>query len=207
VQSLQASLRFIQENLSGFSLCISLFALVATWGNFWNSRRVFSASYYPKIKAKLYLPNKSTLPVYNVCNESDKIIANDLRIEVSISSCLEPNLFKGRWFTYTTERIARLKPLESFLPFGMSSNDLTQWLKERGYEPNPLSAEKSVKDQKIYSCISVKKSYRVRLDVYYTSNISSANKIFKISKKYKLISCSNSKAIDPRDEFYWKLVD
>lgn len=207
MQSIQVNLKFMQENLAMFSFCISLLALVATWGNFWNSRRVFLASNYPKIKAKLYLPNRQTLPVYDVCNESDKITANDLRIEVSIRSWLDFSLFKGRWFTYTLEKITRLKPLESFVPSGMSSDDLIQWLKERGYEPKPLSAEKSVKDQKVHSCISIKKSYRVRLDVYYTSNIFGANKICRISKKYKLISCFNSQAIDPRDEFYWKLVE
>jgi hypothetical protein len=86
----------------------------------------------------------------------------------------------------------------------MSSDDLIQWLKERGYEPEPPV---SIEDQKIHSCISIKKSYRVRLEVYYTSNVFGASKICRISKKYKLISCFNSEAIDLRDEFYWKLVE
>jgi len=204
MQPIQVNLKLIQENLAVFSFCISLLALVATWGNFWNSRRVFLASNYPKIKAKLYLPNRYTLPVYDVRNESDKITANDLRIEVGIRRWLEFSVFRGRWFTYTVEKLTRLKPLESFVPSGMSSDDLIQWLKERDYEPAPPV---SIEDQKIHSCISIEKSYRVRLDVYYTSNVFGANKICRISKKYKLTSYSNSKAIDPRDEFYWKLVE
>jgi hypothetical protein len=203
VQPIQINLKFIQENLAILSFCISLLALVATWANFWNSRRVFLSSNYPKIKVKL-LPNRHYLPIYDVCNESDKITANDLQIEVSIISWLEFSVFRGRWFTYTLEKLARLKPLESFVPSGVSSDDLIQWLNERGYEHAPPM---SVKEQKIHSCISVKKSYRVRLDVYYTSNIFGANKVCRISKKYKLISCSDPQAIDPRDEFYWKLVE
>jgi hypothetical protein len=204
VQLIQVNLRFIQENLAVFSFCISLLALVATWGNFWNSRRVFLASNYPKITGKLYLPNRDMLPVYKVCNESDKITANDLRIEVSIVNLLEFSVFKCKWFTYTLAKLARLKPLENFVPSDLSSDDLIQWLKERGYEPvPPVSVEK----QKICSCISEKKSYRVRLDVYYTSNVFGADKICKISKKYKLMSHSDSKAVDPRDEFYWKLIE
>ncbi|MBE9206808.1 hypothetical protein IQ244_09825 [Nostoc sp. LEGE 06077] len=204
MQPIQINLKFIQENLSAFSFCISLLALIATWGNFWNSRRVFLASNYPKIKANLYLPNRYTLPVYNVRNESDKITANDLRIEVGIRRCLEFTVFRGMWFTYTVEKLTRLKPLESFVPSGMSSGDLIQWLTERGHEPAPPV---SVEDQKIHSRISIKKSYKVRLDVYYTSHVFGANKICMISKKYKLISCSNSEAIDSRDEFFWKLVE
>lgn len=204
MQPIQVNLKLIQENFAVFSLCISLLALVATWGILWNSRRVFSASNYPKIKAKLYLVNKSQLPVFDVYNESDKITANDLRIEVGIIRWLEFSVFKGRWFTYTVEKLARLKPLENFVPSGMSSDDLIRWLKERGYGP---TFSVPVEDKKIYSCISTKKSYRVRLDVYYTSNVFGANKKCRISKKYKLISCANSKAIDSRDEFYWKLIE
>ncbi len=197
-------MQHIQENLSIFSCCISLFALVATWGNFYNSRRTFLASNYPKIKAKLYLLNRDNLPVYDIRNESDKIIANDLRIEVSIRNCLEYSAFKDKWFTYTLEKLARLKPLESFVPSGMSSNDFIKWLKERGYEP---ASPKSIEDQKILSYISIEKSYRVRLEVYYTSHVFGANKICRISKKYKLISRCNSQAIDTRDKFYWELVE
>jgi hypothetical protein len=189
----------MQENPA---VCIPLLALVATWGNFWNSRlnsrRVFLASNYPKIKAKL-LPNRHYLPVYDVCNESDKITVNDLRVEISIINWLEFSVFKGRWFTYTSAKLARLKPLESFVPQHMSNDELIQWLNERGYEAAPPM---SVEDQKIESCISVKKSYRIWLDVYYTSNVFGANKVCRISKKYKLISCSDPQAIDSRDEFY-----
>jgi hypothetical protein len=92
--------KFIQENLAVFSFCISLLALVATWGNFWNSRRVFISSNYPKIKAKLYLSNRYTLAVYDVCNESDKITANDLRMELALEvgtrRWLESGVLKGR---------------------------------------------------------------------------------------------------------------
>jgi hypothetical protein len=204
---MRLNLKLIQDNLAVLSVCISLFALVATWGNFWNSRRVFLASNYPKIKARLYPPNRYTLPIYDVCNESDKITANDLRIEVGVGSWLEFSVFKGRWFTYTLEKLTRLKPLENFVPSGMSSEDLVKWLKERGYESAPLSAEKSVKNQKIHCCISINKSYKIRLNVHYTSNVFGANKICKISKKYKLISCSNFQATDPSDEFYWKLEE
>lgn len=187
----------MQENLAVFSFCISLLAL-------WNSRRTFLASNYPKIKAKL-LPNRHYLPSrYDICNESDKITANDLRVEVRIISWLEFSVFKGRWFTYTSAKLSRLKPLESFVPSGMPSNDLIQWFNERGYEAAPPM---SVEDQKIASYISVKKSYRVRLDVRYTSNVFGANKVCRISRKYKLVSCLDPQAIDLRDEFYWKLVE
>lgn len=203
MQTTQVDLRFIQENLAVFSLCTSLLTLVAIWGNFWNSRRAFLASNYPKISAKLYLLNRYTPPVYHVSNESDKIPANDIRVEISITNWLEFGVFRGRWFTYTVEKLERLKPLESFGKSDMTNDDLIQWLNERGYEPQlPVSVE----DQKIYSHISEKKSYRVRLDVCYTSNIVGASKIRKISKKYKLISCSNSQIIDTRDKFYWQLL-
>jgi hypothetical protein len=89
----------------------------------------------------------------------------------------------------------------------MSSDDLLQWLKEKGYEPEPISSEKSIYGQKIHSFIFREKSYRVLLDVYYTSNVFGTNKVCRISKRHKLISCSNSQAIDSRDEFYWKLVE
>jgi hypothetical protein len=150
--------------------------------------------------------NRYTLPAYDIFNESDKIIANDLRIEVDIRSLLEFSVFKGGWFTYTSEKIARLKPLESFLPSGVYGNDLTEWLRKRGYDQKSLSAEKSVKDQKMYSCISPTKSYKVRLNIYYTSNVFGANKICRISKEYRLVSHSNLQTTDSKNEFYWKLI-
>ena len=119
---------------------------------------------------------------------------------------LEFNLFRGKWFVYTIEKLARLKALENFVPSGMSSDDFIQWLQARGHERETFSAEKSIKDREILSGISTKKSYRVRLDVSYTSHIFGATKICRISKKYKLMSCSNVQAIDTRDESYWKLV-
>jgi hypothetical protein len=190
---------FAKENLAIFSFCISLFTLIA-------SRRVFLASNYPKITAKLYLMDRCALPIYNIFNESDKIMVNDLRIEVGIRSLLEFNVFRGRWFIYTSEKVARIKPLESFLPSGIYGNDLIEWLKKRGYDQKPLSAEKSLNDQKMYACISPAKSYKVRLNVYYTSNVFEAKRICKISKKYTLISCPNLQEADPKDEFYWKLL-
>jgi len=85
----------------------------------------------------------------------------------------------------------------------MSSIDLVQWLKERGYETENFM---SLKDQKILSRISEKKSYRVRLNVYYTSSAFSENKkVFKISKEYKLNSCFSSQKIDWNlVTFWWK---
>lgn len=203
MQSIQGNLKFIQENVAVFSICISLLALVATWGNFWNSRRVFLASNYPKIRAKLYLFNRYTLPVYDIYNESDKITANDIQIEVRIRNWFEFSVFKSRWFIYTHENLARLKPLESFVPSDLSSNEFCQWLKDRGYEAAPPIL---IEAQTIHSRISVEKSYSIRLTVSYTSNIFGANKICKISNKYKLISCCNAQAVDPRDKFYWKLT-
>jgi hypothetical protein len=206
VQYIEVVLKFTKENLAIFSFCISLLALIATSINSWNSRRVFLASNYPKITARLYLMDRCTLPIYDIFNESDKIIANDLQIEVSIRSMLDFSVFKGRWFTYTSEKVARLKPLESFLPSGVSGNDLIEWLKNRGYDQKPLSAEKSLKDQKIYSCISPAKSYKIRLNICYTSNVFGANKICRISRKYRLLSCSNLQTTDSNDKSYWKLI-
>jgi hypothetical protein len=204
VQSIQVNLKFIQENLAILSLCISIFALVATWANFWNSRKTFLASNYPKVKAVIYLNSRDSLPVYHISNESDKVTASDIRIEVSIRSLAEFDVFKGKWFIFTEEKLSRLKPLEGFVPSGMTSDDLIQWLKERGHQQTiPVS----VSDQRILSRISVKKSYKVRLNVYYTSNVFGANKICKISEKYRLRSCSNTEATDPRDKFYWKLIE
>ena len=150
--------------------------------------------------------DRCALPLYSIFNESDKIMVNDLRIEVGIRSLLEFNVFKGRWFTYTSEKVTRIEPLESFLPYGVCGSDLTEWLKKRGYKQNLLSAEKSINDQKMYSCISPTKSDKVKLTIYYTSNIFGANKICKVAKKYRLISYSNLQATDTRDKFYWKLV-
>ena len=181
---------------------MSLLALVATWANFCNSRKAFLASNYPKIRAKLYLLNRSTLPVFDIYNESDKITANDIHIEISIRNWFEFNVFKGKWFTYTYEKLGRLKPLESFIPSDLSSNELSVWLKDRGYEPAPPVP---VNKQKILSCISDNKSYSIRLTVSYISNVFGADRVCKITKVCQLISCSNSEAIDPRDKFYWKL--
>ena len=202
MQSIQASLKFFQDNLAVFSFFMSLLALVATWGNFWNARRAFLASNYPKIQANFSCLNQQTLPVYDVYNESDKITANNIQIEISIRNWSDFNVFKGKWLTYTYAKLARLKPLESFVPSGLSSDELCVWLKDRGYEPSPLD---TVEKQKISLCISEKKSYSIRLIVNYTSNLFGADRVCKITKVCQLISCSRSETIDPRDKFYWKL--
>lgn len=67
------------------SLCISLLAVVATWGNFWNSRRTFAFANYPKLRAELKLFDNQHLPIYSLFNESDKISANDICITISIA--------------------------------------------------------------------------------------------------------------------------
>lgn len=202
VQAFQEYLQFFRENLSIASISISLLALVATWGNLLNSKKVFLANNYPKINANLYFISYDCLPVYDIYNESDKITANDIDIKVSIIRWSDFELFKGRWLIYSSIKIARLKPLEKFIPKRLNNNELIKWLQDSGYENNsPLSIE----DQKILLFISQQKSYSIRLDVSFTSNIFGANKVCKISKKYKLVSCSNVKAIDPKDKFYWSL--
>jgi hypothetical protein len=202
VQTIQENLQFIKENLSIASIIISLLALLATWGNFLNSKKAFLANNYPKIKADLHFLGLDHLPVYKIYNESDKIAANDIEIKISIIKWSEFKVFKGKWFTYTSVKLARLKPLESFVPTGLSSDDLIKWLKDRGHEYEPPL---SIEDQKILSHISQDKSYKIRLDVNFTSNIFGANKICNISKKCKLVSCSRENAADPKDAFYWRL--
>jgi hypothetical protein len=202
VQTIQENLQFIKENLSIASIVISLLALLATWGNFLNSKKAFLANNYPKIKADLHFLSLDHLPVYKIYNESDKITANDIEIKISIMKWSEFKVFKGKWFTYTSVKLARLKPLESFVPAGLSSDDLIKWLKDRGHEYEPPL---SIEDQKILSHISQDKSYKIRLDVNFTSNIFGANKICNISKKYKLVSCSRENTADPKDTFYWRL--
>jgi hypothetical protein len=64
------------------------------------------------------------LPVHKIYNESDKITANDVKIKISIMNWSEFKVFKVKWFTYTSVKLARLKPLESFVPAGLSSDDL-----------------------------------------------------------------------------------
>jgi hypothetical protein len=160
VQTIQDNLQFIKENLSIASIIISLLALLATWGNFLNSKKAFLANNYPKIEADLHFLSRDYLPVYKIYNESDKITANDIEIKISIIKWSEFKVFKGKWFTYTSAKLARLKPLESCIPNDLSSDDLIKWLKDRGHESNPLL---SIKDQKILSHISPNKSYRIRL--------------------------------------------
>ncbi|MBN3896111.1 MAG: hypothetical protein HWQ41_12850 [Nostoc sp. NOS(2021)] len=195
-------MQYIQDNLAGFSFFISLLALVATWFNFWNSRKSFLASNYPKLKGELYFLNHYKLPIFNICNESDKITANDISIEINIINCFDFKVFKCKWFLYSYEKLARLKPLESFVKSDLSLDDFQLWLKDRGYEPSPPY---SVEKQSIMSCISLEKSYSIRLTVSYISNVFGANRVCKIKKVFKLISCLNSEAIEPKEKFYWKL--
>ncbi len=202
MQTIQENLQFIKENLSIASIVISILALLATWGNFLNSKKAFLANNYPKLKAELFLMSRDHLPVYRIYNESDKIIANDIEIKINIIRCSEFKVFKGKWITYTSEKLARLKPLESFIPKDLSSDELIKWLKDRGHESNPVL---SIKDQEILSKIVQSKSYKIRLDISFTSNIFGADKICKISKKYKLVSCSREEVVDIRDAFYWSL--
>lgn len=183
---------------------MSLFALLATWGNFLNSRRAFLAATYSKIRAELKLLSRDHLPVCDIYNESDRITANDIRIEISIFNWMELEVFRGRRFTYTHEKLARLRPLESCVPSGLSSDEIIEWFDERGYESLPLI---TLGGQSVLSRISLQKSYTVRLVVTYTSNIFGADKTCKIVKKYKLIPCSNPRAIDSRDQFYWRLCE
>ena len=86
-----------KENLS---LCISLLAVVATWGNFWNSRRTFASANYPKLRAELKLQGKQVLPIYNLFNESDKISANDICITISIARPDKLYFERDRLLTY-----------------------------------------------------------------------------------------------------------
>ncbi len=202
MEAFQENLQFIKENLTIASIAISLLALLATWGNFLNAKKAFLANNYPKINANLYFVSHDYLPVYDIYNESDKITANEIDIKISIIRWIDFEIFKGRWLIYSSAKIARLKPLERVIPRGLNSNDLIKWLQDSGYEKEPPL---SIEDQNILSLISQQKSYNIRLDVNFTSNIFGANKVCKISKKYKLVSCSNVKAIDPRDKFYWSL--
>ena len=202
VQSIQENLLTIKDNLSIISIVISLFALLATWGNFLNSKRAFGAANYPKIRAELKLLSRDTLPVYNIYNESDKLIANDIRIKISVVNWTDFRVFKGRWFTYTHERLARLKPLETFVPSGLSGDELTKWLNDRGLESSPPV---SLKDQEVLSEISLQKSYSVRLSISYTSNMFGASEVCRIVEKCRLTSCFNAEAVDSRDQFYWRL--
>jgi hypothetical protein len=204
MQSIGESIQFVQENLSVVSVLISLFALVATCGNFWNSSRAFSASNYPKLRTRLYLFDGYNLPVCDVYNESDSITTNDIKIELSFISWREFKVFKGKWFTYTYEKLERLKPLEQYIPSDLSYDELSQWFRDRGLEPNPPV---SVEAQQFYQHISRKKPYRVRLIVSYKSNVFGANKVCKISQKGKLIPCSRPMGIKQEErDFYWKLV-
>ncbi|HCF26630.1 MAG TPA: hypothetical protein DEV81_05355 [Cyanobacteria bacterium UBA11049] len=177
-----------KENLS---LCISLLAVVATWGNFWNSRRTFASANYPKLRAELKLLDKQALPIYSLFNESDKISANDINITISIARLDKLYFERDRWLTYEYVELERLKPQESFPPSYIDSNT-SKW-----YKSELLS-------QKPFPKISPANSYDVRLTVKYTSNVFGANKICTISKKYRLVSCHNSEAA-PKYELFWQL--
>lgn len=175
-----------KENLS---LCISLLAVVATWGNFWNSRRTFASANYPKLRAELKLEDNQQLPIYSLFNESDKIYANDIRITISIARPDKWYFDRDRWFTYEYVELERLKPFEGF-PSSHLENEPPKWYKsDLGF-------------QKHYS-ISPASSYDVRLNVKYTSNVFGANRVCAIAKKYRLVSCHNSEAA--KSDFFWQL--
>ena len=174
-----------KENLS---LCISLLAVVATWGNFWNSRRTFASANYPKLRAELKLLDNRQLPIYSLFNESDKIYANDIRITISIARPDKGYFERDRWFTYEYVELERLKPFECFSSSHLE-NEPPKWYKSE------------LLFQKNFS-ISPANSYDVCLNVKYTSNVFGANKVCTISKKYRL-SCHNSAA--PDYDFFWQL--
>lgn len=200
MQSIQENLLITKDNLS---IAISLFALLATWGNFLSSKRAFLATHYPKIRAELKLRRSDLLPEYNIYNESDKVTANDIRIEISIIRWADFGVFKGKWFVYSLTKLARLKPLETFVPSGLSSDELMKWYEDRGFEFPPPT---SLKDQEILNKISLQKAYTVRLVVRYTSNVLGANKVCRTVKKHKLIPFG-SEIINSEEHFYWRLKD
>jgi hypothetical protein len=186
-----------KENLS---LCISLLAVVATWGNFWNSRRTFASANYPKLRAELKLQGKQVLPIYSLFNESDKISANDIHITISIARLDKLYFERDRWLTYEYVELERLKPQESFPPFNV---DIPQWCGARGYKRNLCKLSEAGNLPEIISGLSPANSYDVRLSVKYTSNVFGANKVCTIAKKY-LLSCHNSE-VAQKSEMFWQL--
>ncbi len=188
-----------KENLS---LCISLLAVVATWGNFWNSRRTFASANYPKLRAELKLPDKQAFPIYSLFNESDKISANDICITISIARPDKWYFERDRWLTYEYVELERLKPQESFPPFNV---DIPQWCQARGYKRNLCEPSEAWNLHEIISGLSPANSYDVRLIVKYTSNVFGANKVCTIAKKYRLVSCHNSEAAEQKSELFWQL--
>lgn len=168
------------------ALCISILAVVATWGNFWNSRRTFAAANYPKLRAELnWLPNQ-IFPSCSLFNESDKISANDIHITVSIARSDRWYFDSERWFTYEYTELARLKPLEGFPPPKEDNLNLIQWCQTRGYKNRLFIPSESLQLQEIVRQISNSDFYYIRLKVAYTSNVFGANRICKISRTYKL---------------------
>ena len=185
-----------KENLS---LCISLLAVVATWGNFWNSRRTFASANYPKLRAELKLLDKQDLPIYSLFNESDKISANDIHITIRIARPDKWYFERDRWLIYEYVELERLKPQE-IPPFNV---DIPQWCGARGYKRNLCKLSEAGNLHEIISRLSPANSYDVRLIVKYTSNVFGANKVCTIAKKY-LLSCHNLEAAQ-KSEMFWQL--
>lgn len=159
---------------------------------------------YPKLTAELRMSNKQFLPTFRLVNESDQISANQIQITISIARSDKKESEPGKWFCYYDMKLERLKPGEAF-PSCIESNrdDILKWCKQRGYK-NSLNPSKSLERQEILKQLSLAHSQDVRITVMYSSNMFGANKICTISKNYRLESCRDPEALDPRDEFYWK---
>ncbi|MGL5878259.1 MAG: hypothetical protein ACRC2V_10850 [Xenococcaceae cyanobacterium] len=184
------------------ALCISILAVVATWGNFWNSRRTFAAANYPKLRAELnWLPNQ-IFPSCSLFNESDKISANDIHITVSVARSDRWYFDSERWFTYEYAELARLKPLEGFpLP---QEDDLVQWCQTRGYKQRLFIPSESTQLQEIVRQISDLDFYYIRLKVAYTSNVFGANRICKISRTYRIDCQRNMPKLPSKSKVVWE---
>jgi hypothetical protein len=187
------------ENIS---LCISLLALLATWGNFWNSRRLFAAAHYPKLRAELKLLDTQSLPIYSLFNESDKISANDICITISIARPDKGYFDRERWLTYEYVELERLKPLERFVPSEV--NNIGEWCNERGDRQKFCLSQELLTIEQILKEFPSSDLYKICLKVVYTSNVFGANKVCKIYRHYSLISHESSNFVDSRSH-PWKL--
>ncbi|OWY69527.1 hypothetical protein B7486_20985 [cyanobacterium TDX16] len=184
------------------ALCISILAVVATWGNFWNSRRTFAAANYPKLRAELnWLPDR-IFPSCSLFNESDKISANDIHISVSVARSDRWYFDSERWFTYEYMELARLKPLEGFPPPKEDNSIL--WCQTRGYKQRLFIPSESSQLQEIVRQISDLDFYYVRLKVGYTSNVFGANRICKISRTYRIECQQNMPKLPSKSEVVWE---
>ena len=193
------------------NLVISILALLFSVLSYYISRKAFAASSYPKLKAILELNHKDSLPNYTLINESNSLSANNINLTISIAI---PDLYickvaRKKWVVYSKANLSRLKPGEKFLPDNVVGHDLITWLKEREYDFNDqlLNKDEALKRQEMLEKIDLKKSYDLRLDVNYESNIfeSKKPKKIRIKKYYKLTAHQNNRASDIRDKFYWQL--